>query len=112
MSTEPALHYAYKWEKQRPNDVWFVQPMNDGQVKEITFKSAMDEARRMAAHLKSLNFPEKSNIALFSKNSAWWIMADLAIWMAGHISVPLFPTLAADTIKQILEHSESKLTSS
>ena len=109
MSTEPALHYAYKWEKQRPNDIWFVQPMNDGQIREITFKAAMDEARRMAAHLKSLNFPEKSNIALFSKNSAWWIMADLAIWMAGHVSVPLFPTLAADTIKQILDHSESKL---
>ena len=36
-------------------------------------------------------------------------MADFAIWMAGHVSVPLYPTLAADTIRQILEHSESKL---
>jgi long-chain acyl-CoA synthetase len=29
--------------------------------------------------------------------------------MAGHVSVPLYPTLAAGTIRQILEHSESKL---
>ena len=29
--------------------------------------------------------------------------------MAGHVSVPLYPTLAAETITQILEHSESKL---
>ena len=36
-------------------------------------------------------------------------MADFAIWMAGHVSVPLYPTLAAGTIRQILEHSESKL---
>jgi long-subunit acyl-CoA synthetase (AMP-forming) len=26
-----------------------------------------------------------------SKNCAWWIMADFAIWMAGHLSVPFFP---------------------
>ena len=36
-------------------------------------------------------------------------MADLAIWMAGDVSVPLYPTLAAPTIRQILRHSESKL---
>lgn len=36
-------------------------------------------------------------------------MADLAIWMAGHVSVPLYPTLSPDTIKQILEHSNSKI---
>jgi long-chain acyl-CoA synthetase len=29
--------------------------------------------------------------------------------MAGHVSVPLYPTLAAGTVRQILEHSESKL---
>ena len=104
-----ALHYAYEWEKSKPNEVWFVQPMGNGVVKEITYGQAMEEARRMASHLLSLNFPAKSQIALFSKNSAWWIIADLAIWMAGHVSVPLYPTLAPHTIKQILEHSESKL---
>ena len=36
-------------------------------------------------------------------------MSDWAIWMAGHVSVPLYPTLAADTIRQILVHSEAKL---
>jgi long-chain acyl-CoA synthetase len=32
-------------------------------------------------------------------------MADWAIWMAGHVSVPLYPTLAVKTVRQILEHS-------
>lgn len=36
-------------------------------------------------------------------------MSDLAIMMAGHISVPLYPNLKADSIQQILEHSETKL---
>ena len=35
-------------------------------------------------------------------------MSDLAIWMAGYVSVPLYPTLAATTIRQILEHSECR----
>jgi long-subunit acyl-CoA synthetase (AMP-forming) len=107
--SESTLNRAYHWESTRSNDVWLTQPMGGGVVKELTWKQAMDEARRMAAHLASLDFPAKSNIALFSKNSAWWIIADLAIWMAGHVSVPLYPTLSADTIRQILEHSECRL---
>jgi long-chain acyl-CoA synthetase len=35
-------------------------------------------------------------------------MSDLAIMMAGHISIPIYPTLGADSIFQILTHSESK----
>jgi long-chain acyl-CoA synthetase len=36
-------------------------------------------------------------------------MIDWAIWMAGYVSVPLYPTLAAETIRQILEHSDAQL---
>jgi long-chain acyl-CoA synthetase len=37
------------------------------------------------------------------------MMADFAILMAGHISVPIYPTLSANAVKQILDHSESKV---
>jgi long-chain acyl-CoA synthetase len=103
------LESLYSFEASRRDERWLTQPMGNGTVKEFTFGQAMDEARRMAAHLKSLNLPEKSNIALFSKNTAWWLMADAAIWMAGHVSVPLYPTLTAETIGQILDHSGAKL---
>ncbi len=63
----------------------------------------------MAAHLSSLGLPKGSKIAIFAKNNAWWLMSDLAIWMAGHVSVPVYPTLAPNSIRQILEHSEAKL---
>ncbi|MCU0700627.1 MAG: AMP-binding protein [Myxococcaceae bacterium] len=110
MSTSPLqLESLYSFEKNRPQARWLIQPMGNGAVKEFTFAEAMAEARRLATHLKSLGLPPKSNIALFSKNTAWWLISDIAIWMAGHISVPLYPTLTAETIGQILDHSESRL---
>jgi long-chain acyl-CoA synthetase len=109
-----ALQRLYHWEKATPERMVFTQPYDGaakgaGQVRTWSWKQAMDETRRMAAYLQSLNLPPKSNIALISKNTAHWMMTDWAIWMAGHVSVPLYPTLAAETIRQILEHSESKL---
>jgi long-chain acyl-CoA synthetase len=109
-----ALQRMYHWEKTMPERVVFTQPYEGaakgaGQVRTWTWKQALDETRRMAAYLKGLNLPPKTNIALISKNTAHWLMSDWAIWMAGHVSVPLYPTLAAETIRQILEHSEAKL---
>lgn len=103
------LDCFYYWEKAQPNKRYFTQPIGGGQVKEYTWAEVGDQARRMAAHLQSLQLPPKSQIALVGKNSAHWIIADLAIWMAGHVSVPLYPTLNGDTVAYILEHSEAKL---
>jgi long-chain acyl-CoA synthetase len=47
-------------------------------------------------------------MAILSKNCAWWILADFAIWMSGHVSVPVYPSLQAHSIRQILEHSEAR----
>ncbi len=54
----------------------------------------------MAAYLLSLQLPPESHIAIYGKNSAHWIMTDLAVWMAGHVTVPLYPTLNAETAAQ------------
>ncbi|MCH8545081.1 MAG: AMP-binding protein [Alcanivorax sp.] len=89
--------------------VAMVQPLGGGALREYVWGELDDEARRMASYLKSLNLPAGSNIALMSKNCAEWMLADWAIWMAGHVSVPLYPTLTAESVRQILEHSESKL---
>ena len=103
------LDMVYYWEKTKGNSLYMTQPIGDGKVVEYTWKRAVDEARRMASYLKSLNLPEKSRIGLISKNCAHWIMSDWAIWMAGHVSVPLYPTLNADTVGYILDHSGCEL---
>jgi len=112
MHIEPSdlvLERAYTWEKQRPNEVYMTQPTGGGSVRTYSWAQTLDEARRMAAYLQSFGFPPGSKIALLSKNCAQFVMTDLAIWMAGYVSVALYPTLQPDTVRYILEHSEAKL---
>ncbi|MCK6432869.1 MAG: AMP-binding protein [Burkholderiaceae bacterium] len=104
-----ALQRLYHWERTAPGRNVFTQPMGGGTLRTWNWSQVLDETRRMAAHLRELGLASGDKVALLSKNTAWWMMADWAIWMAGGVSVPLYPTLAAETIRQILEHSESKL---
>ncbi|GAA4956886.1 AMP-binding protein [Algibacter aquimarinus] len=96
------------WEKVIPNRVFLKQPI-EGKTITYTFEEAGIEARKIASAIKGFELPNHSHIALLSKNCAHWILSDLAIMMSGHVSIPIYPTLTADAIKQILEHSESKL---
>lgn len=91
-----------------PEALAMVQPVGAGVLREYRWREMGDEVRRMATHLVSLDLPPNSKVALFSKNCAEWIMADCAIWMAGHVSVPLYPTLTPEAVAHILHHSESK----
>jgi long-subunit acyl-CoA synthetase (AMP-forming) len=102
------LQAAFAREKAHPQRVFMTQPIL-GEATDYTWGDTMDQARRMATYLNTLDLPANSNIALISKNCAHFIIAELAIWMAGHCTVALYPTLNADTVEYILDHSESKL---
>ena len=102
------LQRMYRWEKERAHHVYMTQPMGGGVSRDYTWAQTLAEARSMAAYLKSFGWPPGSCIAILSKNCAHWIMSDFAIWMAGYVSVPLYPTLTAASVRQILEHSEAK----
>ena len=108
-SDDLILQRAHNWAKNHADRTFLTQPIGGDKVEDYSWARVMDEARRMAAYLKAQNFEPGSNIAILSKNCAQFIMTDLAIWMAGHTSVALYPTLAADTVQYILEHSGSKL---
>lgn len=105
---ELVLERFYHFESARANEVYLKQPI-DGKWIDMTWAEVGKEVRTLAARIKAMNLPEKSCIALMSKNCAHWIISDLAILMSGHISVPLYPTLQADTVEYILEHCDAKL---
>jgi long-chain acyl-CoA synthetase len=103
-----ALQRLYHWETTAPDRIALTQPMGNGEVRDFTWAQVGEQVRRMAGHLKAQGWEPGAKVAILSKNCAWWLMSDLAIWMAGYVSVPLYPTLAPETIRQILAHSEAK----
>ena len=103
------LHSFLHWEAVQPDVVAMTEPRPDGTVVDFTWREVGDQARRMAAHLRSLGLPPASHVATLGRNSAHWIMADLAIWMAGHVSVPIYPTASIATIRHVLDHAEVRL---
>jgi len=101
------IEYFYRWEKERTEEVFLRQPYGDT-WKEVTFKEAGQQARKMAAALLAQGLKKGDHVALISKNCYHWVLSDLAIMMAGMVSVPLYPTLDADQLSKILEQSDSK----
>jgi long-chain acyl-CoA synthetase len=106
---ETLLDCLDHWATTQPNKVYFTQPFSTEKTVDYTWGQVADQVNRMAAYLQSLNLPEKTHIGILGKNSAHWIMADLAIWRAGHVSIPLYPTLNAETAEYVLENSDSKM---
>ncbi|GAB3894736.1 AMP-binding protein [Spirosoma agri] len=104
-SNKTIIHYFYEWERLQPYKLFLCQPIGDSFV-DITWGEAGRQIRIMATYLNSLGLPPKSTIGLVSKNCAHWLIADLAILISDHVSVPFYPTLTGPQLRQVLEHSE------
>ena len=102
------LAKLFQWERERANDTYLTQPMGKDALQDISWSQAADQVRRMAHWLQSQGWPAGSRVGILGKNSAHWILSDLAIMMAGHISVPIYPTFNAEALKYILQHSDAK----
>ena len=83
------------------------QPI-DGDVTVFTWGEVEQQARQIATGLKSMGNVEGDRVGILSKNCAEWFISDLAIMMAGMISVPIYPTANRDTIEHIIEDSGCK----
>ncbi|MEI6734388.1 MAG: AMP-binding protein [Comamonadaceae bacterium] len=98
----------YRWEKKRAAQIYLTQPTGGGEVQDITWGEAGNQVRRMANWLQAQGWPAGSRVAVIGKNSAHWVLADLAILMAGHVSVPIYPTFNGEALSYILSHSEAR----
>ena len=52
------LEMLYKWEQEKPNEIYLSQPI-DGVWHNWTWKEVGEEVRKMAAYLQSLNCQNK-----------------------------------------------------
>lgn len=96
-----------EYEQSRAGKLFLAEPVK-GVYQTFTWQQAGSEVRRMAQVLQELGLGKNDKVAILSKNCAHWILADLAIAMAGCISVPLYPNITPDALLEIIEHSESK----
>ena len=96
-----------EFEKTKADKLFLAEPVK-GVYQKFTWQQAGSQVRRMAEALQSLGLGKNDKVAILSKNCAHWIMADLAISMAGCISVPMYPNITPEALKEIIIHSESK----
>lgn len=94
--------------EEQPNRVYLRQPIQ-GHYHEYSWAEVHRLSRNMAYQLTQLGVKKGDRVALWSKNCAQWIMADLAIMMAGAVSVPLYPGQSKSSAQFVLDHSESKV---
>ena len=95
----------YKWEKEFKDKPYLRQPIGET-WEEYTWGEVGDMARRLASGLKSLNLREGAHIGIYSKNCREWIISDLAIVMAGYVSVPFFPSLNGKELSYIMDYGD------
>ncbi len=98
----------YHWEKNTPDQPFLRQPFGD-KWEVYTWAEVGQMARKLATGLQSLGLPPKSHIGLISKNCREWIIADIAIMMAGFVSVPFYPTLTGKQLGELIEMGDVKI---
>lgn len=87
--------------------VFLHQPIN-GQWHEFTWADVEQQARCIATGLQAQGYKQGAKIGILSKNCAHWVIADLAIMMAGMISVPIYVTANRTTISYVIKHADIK----
>lgn len=103
----PAEKLTY-WLVQDGDRGVLVQP-KDGEYINYSWKKIDEEARRLMTFLKAQGLKPGDKVAILSKNCTHWIISDIALMLSGYVSIPIYPTANVDTIKFVLQHSESKL---
>ena len=101
------LEMLFHWAKEKPNAPFLHQPI-DGDWHVFTWSQVADQVASMATALRTIGLKDGDCVAISGKNTAQWFMADLAISMAGLVSVGLYPKQSKEHISFILEHSEAK----
>src|SRR5439155_19269273 len=76
--------------------------------KTITWREVGDVVREVALGLIARGREKGEMVALLSASGAEWVQADFAIFSAGCVPVPVYPTYPPDLISYVVNDSEAK----
>ena len=81
----------------------------EGAYEPIAASEVYRRVARIHFELRNAGIAAGDRCALLSENRWEWAVTDFAMMTAGVVSVPIYPTLPAEQIHYLLEHSESRV---
>src|SRR6202008_1535437 len=76
--------------------------------KPITWREVGDVVREVALGLIALGREKGDRVAILSASRAEWVQADFAIFTAGCVTVPIYPSYPPDLAAYIVNDSEAR----
>jgi long-chain acyl-CoA synthetase len=101
--------------KATPNAIGFQlksQSPDQGPVglwRQLTYGEFNQDCRQISFGLMGLGIAPGDRVAIISDTRLEWALSDMAIIGAAAVPVPIYPSLLADEVTHILDHSESKV---
>ena len=75
----------------------------------VTWAQADDRVRQMAAGLVALGIESEQRVALASSTRYEWVIADLAVMLAGAATTTIYPTTSESDVTYIAHDSQSRI---
>ncbi len=97
------------WATNTPENIYLKQPVA-GIYTDYSYQESLRIVEHIGSYLnQQLNREIPQHIGILAKNSAHWMLADLAISYAGAISVPFYATLTSEQLNHVLVHSDCQI---
>jgi long-chain acyl-CoA synthetase len=101
----PNLIAMFEASARAGGDDPFLWAKREGSYRPWSWRRAAAEARALARALTAKGVQPGDRVVILAENRPEWAMADLAIMMAGGISVPAYTTHTSSDYRYLMEHS-------
>ena len=81
----------------------------DGRWRSVSNAELVERVDRIAAGLIAAGVEPGDRVALMAGTRLEWVLVDLAVWTAGAITVPIYPSSSAGQLEWILADSAAKV---
>ena len=99
--------FFYQSDKQKPDNI-FLEWLNPNNKKIYTWKETKENILKLSKKLKE-TVKDGDRCLLVSENRPEWLISDLAIMLAGGITVPAYTTYTEEDYKYLIEDCEPSL---
>ncbi len=89
-----------------PRSDCFSYRNENGEYADVSSAEALERVHALRVGLQSLGVQPGERVAILSENRLEWVLTDLAVLGHGAITVPIYATLLADSVRHILQDCE------